>query len=126
MNYEYDVNYTPPAPTLGLYLSVPERDTTLGPLSGIIDTGADGTLIPTVYLKELRASPIDDAWVRGQWDEWRSVLMYMVDVRVGTTTVPGLHVVGDVRGDEIVLGRNYLNRLRLLLNGPAAITQLLD
>ena len=57
MNYDYDVNYTPPAPTLELYLSVPERDTTIGPLSGIIDTGADGTLIPTAHLKELRASP---------------------------------------------------------------------
>jgi len=27
-------------------------------------------------------------------------------------------VVGDEQGNEIVLGRNVLNKLRLLLNGP--------
>ena len=30
------------------------------------------------------------------------------------------------RGDEIILGRNVLNRLRLLLDGPAAVTQVLE
>ena len=64
--------------------------------------------------------------MRGQWDEWRPVLMYMVDVRVDTITIAGLYVVGDTMGDEIVLGRNYLNCLRLLLDGPSAISELLD
>jgi len=125
MKYQYDSNYTPPAPTLDLYLSVPEHGTMIGPLSGIIDTGADGTLIPTHYLKQLSATPVDDAWVRGQWGEWQPVLMYMVDLRVDAIIMPGLYVVGDALGDEIVLGRNYLNRLRLLLDGPAAISELL-
>jgi len=32
---------------------------------------------------------------------------------------------GDELGDEVVLGRNVLNRLRLLLDGPVALTRLL-
>lgn len=41
-------------------------------------------------------------------------------------TLPGVYVVGDDLGEEIVLGRDVLNRLRLLLDGPAALMQLLD
>lgn len=66
MKHNYDTSYTPPAPILELYPSVPECGTTIGPLAGIIDTGADGTSIPTRYVKQLGATPVDDAWVRGQ------------------------------------------------------------
>jgi len=38
--------------------------------------------------------------------------------------LPG--VVGDELGEETVLGRNVLNQLRVLLDGPAALTQLLN
>jgi hypothetical protein len=37
---------------------------------------------------------------------------------VSELTLSGIHVVGDELGDETVLGRNVLNRLRLLLDGP--------
>lgn len=57
--------------------------------------------------------------------ERRQVFLYLVDVQIGDVTVPGLYVVGDEVGQESVLGRNVLNRLRLLLDGPAALTQLL-
>jgi hypothetical protein len=35
-------------------------------------------------------------------------------------------VVGDEQGEEIVLGRNVLNRLRLLLDGPSRLTEILS
>lgn len=34
--------------------------------------------------------------------------------------------MGDERGDEIILGRNVLNKLRLMLDGPAAVTKVLE
>ena len=37
---------------------------------------------------------------------------------IGELTLSGITVVGDELGDETVLGRNVLNRLRLLLDGP--------
>ncbi|MFQ5859514.1 MAG: hypothetical protein ACE5LU_28280 [Anaerolineae bacterium] len=39
--------------------------------------------------------------------------------------LPGISAVGDDQGDEIILGRNVLNQLRLLLDGPANITEVL-
>lgn len=49
----------------------------------------------------------------------------MVDLELGSLTLPGVFVVGDEQGDEIILGRNVLNELRLLLDGPAELTEVL-
>lgn len=37
-----------------------------------------------------------------------------------------IRVVGDEIGDEVILGHNVLNRLRLLLDGPAGMVEVLD
>jgi hypothetical protein len=62
--------------------------------------------------------------LRSQWGERRAVFLYLVDLQIGELTLPGIYVVGDELGEEIVLGRNVLNQLRLLLDGPAGLTQL--
>jgi hypothetical protein len=48
------------------------------------------------------------------------------DVGIGELRLPAVKVVGDERGDEIILGRNVLNGLRLLLDGPSATTEVLE
>ena len=44
-------------------------------------------------------------------------------VAIGDVILPGIEVVGDPFGNEIVVGRDILNRLRILLDGPARITE---
>jgi len=44
---------------------------------------------------------------------------------ISELTLSGIYVVGDELGDETVLGRNVLNRLRLLLDGPHEVKTLL-
>ena len=51
--------------------------------------------------------------------------MYMIDVQIDDRTLPGIWVVGDEVGDEIVLGRNVINKMRLLLDGFASQTEIL-
>jgi len=51
------------------------------------------------------------------------VFLYLVDVAIGKVTLPGIEVVGDPSGNEIIVGRDILNRLRILLDGPAKITE---
>jgi hypothetical protein len=43
----------------------------------------------------------------------------VVDVRIGEWTLPGITIVGDERSSELIVGRDVLNRLRVLLDGPA-------
>ena len=66
----------------------------------------------------------DVADIRSHWGEWRSVQLFLVDIELNGLTLPGMFVVGDETGDEIVLGRNVLNKLHLVLEGPAQLTEI--
>ena len=90
----------------------------------MLDCGADGTLVPIDYLQEIFAPALTDSRIRSHWGEWRSVQIFLVDIEVGNLRLPGIFVVGDEEGEEIILGRDVLNKLRVMLNGPANYTHL--
>lgn len=119
MNYRYSRNYFPPAPVIDIALITAAESLRVGPLSALIDSGADGTIIPINYLNEIHAPPTEEMVIRSQWGESQSVMMYLVDVQIGGLTLPGIEVVGDEISDEIIVGRDILNHLRVLLDGPS-------
>ena len=126
MIYRYSRNYYPPAPIVEVtFVSVAEN-LRVGPLPAFVDSGADGTLAPADYLDGIRAPSTVEMSVRSQWGESRRVLLYLVDVQIGDVTLPGIEVVGDEASNEIVLGRDVLNQLRVLLNGPEETTEILE
>ena len=126
MSHPYLTTYYPPMPALQVRLGYPEKALTLGPLEAIVDTGADGTLVPQSLIDELEAPFVDDVRVRSHWGEWRNMQLFTVDVGIESLRLPAVEVAGDDWGQEIVLGRNVLNRLRLLLDGPAGQVKTLD
>jgi hypothetical protein len=69
-------------------------------------------------LDEIGAPLVDSKRIRSHWGEWRQVLVFAVDVAIDDLRLPAIEVVGDEVGSEIILGRNALNRLSLLINGP--------
>jgi hypothetical protein len=71
-----------------------------------VDTGSDGTLIPTEYLEQVEAIGIGDAVLYGVVEEARRVHLYEIDLHIGSLLLPGVVVVGDDHGHEVVLGRN--------------------
>ncbi|HLF28093.1 MAG TPA: hypothetical protein VJG32_17315 [Anaerolineae bacterium] len=113
MSTPYDSSYTPPAPVLNVRLAVAGEPSQVGPLPAIVDTGSDGTLIPIRHLESIEAIGLGDAILHGVLGETREVHLYEVDIQVDSTLLPGMIVVGDDHGDEIILGRNVLNRLIL-------------
>ena len=123
-DYLYDTTYDPPIPVCGITLTAPATDQRVE-LSAIVDTGADGTIVPIRHLQHIEARRAFEASLRSQWGERRVVFLYLVDLTIDQLTLPGIYVVGDDLGDETVLGRNVLNRLRLLLDGPQTVMTLL-
>lgn len=124
MSYHlYSDDYYPPFPVTEIKLGASGEETILGPLEALIDTGADATLIPLMYLNQVNAEEVDRAGMRSQWGERRVVSIYSVALEVNTHHFSAMWVVGDELGNEIVLGRNVLNRLRLLLDGPAGLVE---
>jgi len=114
----YNDEVTPPIPELDIALSLPQATATLGPVPAVVDSGADATLVPVEMLRQLGAQAWDEALLRGPWGEGRRIYTYLLDIHFAGQVLPGIEVVGDTMGEVIVLGRNLLNKLILLLDGP--------
>jgi predicted aspartyl protease len=96
----------------------------VGPLDAILDTGADGTLVPQRHLDAIGARRVMDPGLRSQWGERRVVWLYLVTLRIGDVELPGTYVAGDDQSDEVVIGRNVLKDLRIWLDGPGRVSRL--
>jgi hypothetical protein len=126
MSIAYSADYFPPAPILEIALAYPDESPTVGPLPALVDTGSDGTFIPMDYLEELGVAGDYRVFVRPIFGPARQVYIYTVDLIINSHRLPAIEVIGDDEGTELILGRNILNRLILLLDGPDAETKILD
>ncbi len=125
MKHPYDTAYQPAFPVVQVVLENVEEERRTEPVPALLDTGSDGTLVPIAYLRRILATVLTNTRIRSHWGEWRPVQLFVVDVIIDELRLPGIFVVGDEQGDEIVLGRDVLNRLQLLLDGPAQTTDVL-
>jgi len=124
IEFPYNDAYQPPAPACQVSFSAARTGQSVGPLDAILDTGADGTLVPQRYLEMIGARRVMETGLRSQWGERRMVYLYLITLHIGEIELPGTFVVGDERSDEIVLGRNVLNQLTIWLDGPANLSRI--
>jgi len=122
--HPFNAGYIPPAPVLPVTFIGPDGDQT-AVLKALADTGADASLVPTAHLRRIAVPAVAEAMARTPWGEGHPVIVYLVDVLVADMLLPSIYVVGDDLGSEVILGRNVLNHLRLLVDGPAGYTEVL-
>ncbi len=122
--FPYDKSFYPPFPALPVVIQNSEIGVQTVVITALLDSGADGTMIPLPYLRDIQAPVLQETRIRSYWGEWRTVSMFLVDIRIDSLTLAGIFVVGDESGNDIVLGRNVLNKIRLELDGPANKTTL--
>ncbi len=122
MNFSYSDDFAPLAPVMDITLTTLAADVRIGPITALVDTGADATVILIAYLNRIKAPMTIEMWARGKWGGRQRVNLFLVDVHIGERVLPHVQVVGDETGDEVILGRDVLNKLKLLLDGPAAVT----
>ena len=113
-------DYFPPAPVLPVSVAVMEGSPIQGFRQALVDTGADGTFVPTEIVEELEAPVVYMTDVRSHLGErLHRVPVHRVDIVLfDSLRLPGVEVVGDDWGDWNIIGRNVLNRLQLHLDGP--------
>jgi hypothetical protein len=63
---------------------------------------------------------------RSLWGDARTVDVYAVALALDGLRVAALQALADDQGQEIVLGRILLSRLKIVLDGPAAITEIVE
>ena len=97
---------------------------TLTGLSALVDTGADVTIVPTRFIEPLDLQADNRKILRSPWGERRPVNVYLLDVGIGAIRLPLMEIVADDRDNEVIMGRNVLNRLRLVLDGPRQLLEL--
>jgi len=123
MKFTYDSDYFPPTPVIDISFGPPQQPLEVGPLAAFVDSGADATIIPLRHLRPLQTQADDRKFLRSQWGEPRMVDVYYVDVGIGDLRLPLIEVVADDVGDEVILGRNVLNKLRVVLDGPQFVVE---
>ena len=123
MKFNYRSAGFPAIPVVQVRLGYPGQSPQVGPVEAIVDSGADGCLIPMTLLDAVEAPLVDQIHIRSHWGERRQANLYTVDIAIGELTLLAVEAVGDP-GQEIILGRNALNRLRIVLDGPKQVTEI--
>ena len=121
----YSIQFSPPFPTLQVGCFRTEEFEGVSDVKALIDTGADGTLVPASILRSIGVQPSYSARMRSHWGEWRLVKVSIIDMSISDMLFPAIEVVADEKSDTILLGRNILNRVILLLDGPGRTTDVL-
>ncbi|MBI4630715.1 MAG: hypothetical protein HY740_03185 [Chloroflexi bacterium] len=95
-------------------------------MEAIVDTGADMTIAPAHLLDDLGVEEVVDTEILTQWHEPHPVTLYLIDLDVEGLRLLGIYIAGDQTADEIVLGRNVLNKLTIFFDGPKQQAEILD
>jgi len=122
---EYDkANYVPPAPSVEVSVSKPYSEESRKQ-RGKLDTGADISVIPFGFVRELGLVPARKLLARGYDGREGSVTTYYVNMSIQEFSFELVEVAATPRID-VLLGRDILNRLKMLLDGKALSFELQD
>ena len=124
MSTPYHRGYEPPFPQIKVVFEF--EGTHTGPFTALLDSGADVTMVPETTLEQIGAWTGESAFIRSQFGELQPARLYLISIQVQNITVPGIYVVGHTTSEEIILGRDVLDKLTLFLDGPEQQTELLD
>lgn len=122
----YLPNYRPPIPSLLVQLAVPDATPQPVLFTAVIDTGADITLVPAEQLEHLGAPMVYQARLRPAFGPVRMVNVFLIDLIVDRYRLAGLNVVAWPTSAEIILGRDVLNQLIVVLDGPQRRAEVLS
>jgi len=89
----------------------------------LVDSGADGTLVPVDLLEEVGARLVGTARIRSIFGDSQAADIHLGSLQIGPHWLGAVRVVAGAEGDEIILGRNVLNQLVVTLNGPASTVE---
>lgn len=119
--FEYDEGYSPPFPVIEIeingYSDAPSLQITT-----LVDSGADGSMIPLNILQAIGASYEDSVAMVGVGGTTQIVDRYLVEVKIGPFTIRSIHAVA--HENEAIIGRDVLNDLSVRLNGPSFMTEI--
>lgn len=101
----------------------------LSNLTALVDTGADGTLVPLNILQDagFRPSRQRRRFYTAQMDQPPEIVIgYLVLLRIGHLELHDVDIYASRTIREMILGRDVLNRLLFTYDGPQSLLEILD
>ena len=121
--YEYALSYNPSMPVVEIWLGRAQHVPTFS-LIALVDSGADGTIIPLKHLKTLQARRGRKKLLSGVTGNAGLYDTFEVSLRLGAYERSTLEVVADPKNKEAILGRDVLNQFIVTLNGLASMVEI--
>jgi len=117
--YDYDVQYRPALPIveISIWADHVGEESQLT-LIALVDSGADATMLPLRYLRQLGASKGDRQIMRDASGLSYRVDSYLINMRFAGQQLQ-LHVLSDRNNSQPLIGRDVLNYFIVTLNGLA-------
>ena len=119
-SFLYDTSYLPSAPVVKIKVHA-ARELELVVL---VDSGADATMMPVDFLREISATYVKRQRMCGITGVSQQVNLYLVTIQLSLHRLPGIRVIATTSGNEVILGRDALNHLIITLNGLAGVTEI--
>lgn len=110
----YDDAYHPPAAVLPVLVARPGADAAML-VPGLVDTGADCSLVPLSVARQLALPRVGDLEVQGVAGGRAMAPVHAAFVEIASSRVL---VRLAALEHELIVGRDILNRLKVLLDGP--------
>ena len=124
IRYKY-APLTPPGPIIHVAVRCPVRDVKVERELALIDSGADCTVLPDHLVNLLELKPVGECEVSGVGETARATPVYLVEFlipgRMDSLTTQAVMIPGEPR---IILGRDILNHLKILLDGPGLVLEI--
>lgn len=109
--------FAPPAPVASVVVRRPDGDSSVSDVPMLIDSGADVTLIPKSAIESLALAGAGQRYQLVSFDGTKSESeAVQADLVFLNRRFRGQYLL--IEGNVGILGRDVLNHLRLLLDGP--------
>jgi hypothetical protein len=116
--YRYNQQLVPPAPFVHVTLRCEETGKELADLPAQLDCAADRTVLPGKLVDQLGLVPLDELQVSGFGGQVFFLPTYRLELRLRDLPFAMIEVLAHPEEPVILLGRDVLNRHRIVLDGP--------
>jgi len=117
--FDYSILYDPAAPVMEIGIGAVESDDVPRRITALVDSGADGTMIPIDILRAVGATFVERRNMRGVTGDLVRVNLYAIVVHISSHPIYGIRAVAIPSGAEAIVGRDVLNQLIVTLDGFA-------
>jgi len=122
--YNDNQQMSPPAPFVPVLIGPPSDDSVARELPAQLDCAADRSVIPWSVVEALALPQLDELPVLGFGGHLTTAATFLIDLAVRGFPAVTVEVFGNRDEPFVILGRDVMNRFRVVLDGPRLVLEL--